>query len=174
MRRIDLEHVIRAAGAIANTQEIVIIGSQAILGSFPDAPAELTFSQEADLFPVAEPEKADLVDGSIGEKSSFHETFGYYAHGVSPETAILPKNWKTRLVKIQNENTNGITGFCLNPADLAISKLAAGRQKDLEFVRALFKHRLLKHAEVESLLGELGEKKDVVRERLARVVGMSK
>ncbi len=34
--------------------------------------------------------KADLIDGSIGELSPFHETFGYYAHGLGPETAALP------------------------------------------------------------------------------------
>jgi hypothetical protein len=31
MKRIDLEHLIRAAGSIANAGELIIIGSQAIL-----------------------------------------------------------------------------------------------------------------------------------------------
>jgi len=44
------------------------------------------------------PEKADIIDGCIGELSPFHETFGYYAHGIGPETAVLPAKWKTRLV----------------------------------------------------------------------------
>ena len=38
MKRSELEHLIRAAGSIANDAEIVIIGSQSILGQFPDAP----------------------------------------------------------------------------------------------------------------------------------------
>jgi hypothetical protein len=37
-----------------------------------------------------EAEKADKVDGAIGELSTFHETSGYYAQGVSVSTAILP------------------------------------------------------------------------------------
>lgn len=41
MRREQLEHLIRAAATIADDDEIVVIGSQAILGAFPDAPAEL-------------------------------------------------------------------------------------------------------------------------------------
>jgi hypothetical protein len=45
---------------------------------------------EADYFPVDHPERADLIDGSIGELSPFHGTFGYYAHGVGPETALRP------------------------------------------------------------------------------------
>ncbi len=169
MRRVDLEHVIRAAGSIANAHELIIIGSQAILGSFPDSPPELTVSQEADLYPADEPEKADLVDGSIGEKSPFHETFGYYAHGVGPETAVLPAKWKSRLVRVENQNTNGIAGLCLSPVDLAVSKLAAGREKDLDFVGALFRHGLLKPAQIETIFPELGrEHLDRIQPRLAR------
>jgi hypothetical protein len=40
----------------------------------------------------------------IGELSPFHETFGYYAHGVAEETALLPQGWKDRLVAVQNAN----------------------------------------------------------------------
>jgi hypothetical protein len=38
MTRSELEHLIRAAGAVADDPEIVVIGSQAVLGQFPDAP----------------------------------------------------------------------------------------------------------------------------------------
>ena len=41
MTRDQLEHVIRAAATIAVDDEIVVIGSQAILGEYPDAPEEL-------------------------------------------------------------------------------------------------------------------------------------
>lgn len=44
MTRRQLEHIIRAAAATADVHDIVVIGSQAILGTFPDAPAELTES----------------------------------------------------------------------------------------------------------------------------------
>ena len=88
-------------------------------------------SAEADTYPLDAPEKADLIDGSIGERSPFHETFGYYAHGVGPETAVLPTRWKSRCVPVQNANTHGVLALCLSSVDLAISKLAAGREKDL-------------------------------------------
>lgn len=153
--RSELEHVIRAAGAITNEREWVIVGSQAILGSFPNAPEELRVSQEVDTFPLGDSGKSDLVDRSIGEKSPFHETFGYYAHGVSPETAILPLNWKSRLVRIDTENTNGIAGLCISPLDLVVSKLAAGREKDLSFVTAMFRHKLITPDVVEQVRPEL-------------------
>jgi hypothetical protein len=35
MKRADLEHIIRAASAIAETEDTVILGSQAILGAVP-------------------------------------------------------------------------------------------------------------------------------------------
>ena len=91
MQRSDLEHLIRASGEIAGDNEIIIIGSQAILGQFPDAPARLLASMEADIFPKNKPERADNVDGAIGEGSSFHEVHGYYAQGVGEQTACYRK-----------------------------------------------------------------------------------
>lgn len=111
MRRQDLEHIIRAAAEIAKDTEIVVIGSQAILGSFPDAPDELLVSVEADVYPKNRPERAELIDGSIGEGSPFHDAVGYYAQGVDEKTAILPRGWKERLVAVRNENTRGHTGW---------------------------------------------------------------
>ena len=144
MQRSDLEHLIRASGEIAGDTEIVIIGSQAILGQFPGAPARLLASMEADLYPKNRPEAADRVDGAIGEASSFHELHGYYAQGVGTETAVLPGGWQDRLIPINNENTNGITGLCLEAHDLAVSKLIAGRIKDLEFVQVLVRHDMVR------------------------------
>jgi len=155
MKRQDLEHLIRAAGAIARTEELIIIGSQAILAMYPNAPDELLVSQEADLYPADDPSKADLIDGSIGELSPFHEQFGYYAHGVGPETAVLPKNWRSRSVKIQNSNTAGIAGICPHPADLATSKLVAGRERDLHYVRVLLQSGLVTAEQIQSSIAEL-------------------
>ena len=67
MRRSELEHLLRAAGAIAGEDEIVVIGSQAILATHPSPPPELVVSLEADVYPMRAPWKADLIDGSIGE-----------------------------------------------------------------------------------------------------------
>lgn len=117
MTRSDLEHLIRAAGSIADDSAIVVIGSQSVLGQFPDAPEALLRSAEADVFPLHNPDRADLIDGSIGEGSPFHELYGYYAQGVSEHTAILPHGWRERLVRVSNPNTRGITGLCLEVHD---------------------------------------------------------
>ncbi len=125
MKRGELEHVIRAACQIADDDELIIIGSQSILGAAPDAPASLLVSNEADVYPKNHPDRADLVDGTIGEGSPFHDTFGYYAQGVGEETAILPRGWKTRLVPVRNANTRDCTGWCLEPHDLVVAKYQA-------------------------------------------------
>ena len=142
MKRSDLEHLIRAAGAIAQDEQIVVIGSQAVLGQFPDAPSTLLGSMGADCFPLNRPERADLIDGAIGEGSGFHEQFGYYAQGVGKETATLPAAWQERLVPVTNANTGGVEGLCLEVHDLAVSKYVAGREKDLAFTSALARYRM--------------------------------
>jgi hypothetical protein len=174
MTRSNLEHIIRAAGTIADDPDIIVIGSQAVLGQFPNAIAELLVSMEADVYPKNKPELSDLIDGSIGEGSPFQREFGYYAHGVDASTATLPTGWEERLVLVTGENTRQIRGWCLEVHDLAIAKLVAGRPKDLDFLRhltqgsyaesALLKLRL----EATALESEIEK---VVRERLARLLG---
>ena len=170
MKRSELEHLIRAAGAIADDAEIVVIGSQAILGQFPHAPSPLLVSAEADLFPLHRPELADLIDGSIGEGSSFHQLFGYYAQGVGERTAVLPKGWRERLVRIANANTGGVTGLCLEVHDLAISKYVAGREKDLEFTRELARQRMTDSATLLARLKETAVAKELRTTIEARIL----
>lgn len=140
MTRAQLEHLLRAAAAVVDDDEIVVIGSQAVLGQFPEAPAEMLVSMEADLFPRNHPERSELIDGSIGELSPFHDTFGYYAEGVSPNTAKLPQGWEQRLVVVP---VGDVRGYCLEIHDLVLAKLAAGREKDYDFGRAASRHAMI-------------------------------
>ncbi|HVS66768.1 MAG TPA: DUF6036 family nucleotidyltransferase [Thermoanaerobaculia bacterium] len=142
MTREQLEHLIRAAADIADDDELIILGSQAILGQFPNAPPELCVSADLDLYPKNRPDRADLIEGSIGELSPFHETFGYYAHAAGPTTAVLPAGWQERLIAVRGPNTRGATGWCLEIHDLAISKGIAGRDKDLEYLSVLAREGL--------------------------------
>ncbi|MBC7460352.1 MAG: hypothetical protein H7287_03220, partial [Thermoleophilia bacterium] len=69
MRRDQLEHVLRAAMALSDQQDFVVIGSQAILGSVAAPPAEIMTSIEADLYPRDRPDLADNIGGAIGDGS---------------------------------------------------------------------------------------------------------
>lgn len=110
----ELEHIIRAVGAIAQMDELIIVGSQSILGQFSgiseptigtpesllNSQAVLLQSMEADVLIPESEEKTEIIEGTIGELSTFHTTFGYYAQGVGEATCTLPEGWKTRLVTI--------------------------------------------------------------------------
>lgn len=176
MNRAALEHILRAAAAIADERDFVVIGSQSVLGQFPQAPDALLVSIEVDIYARAAPAKSDLIDGAIGELSLFHQTFGYYAHGVDETTATLPAGWSDRLVPLANANTGGATGWCLEVHDLAVSKLVAGRERDLDFVRVLVRERMVDPALLEqrvTMLSHVGGAQDLGRSRLALVLRAS-
>ena len=102
--------------------------------------------------------------------SHFHETFGYYAHGVDETTATLPEGWVDRLVPVRNDNTGGATGWCLEVHDLAVSKLVAGRERDLEFVRVLLDERMVDPRVLDNRVRTLtldGQRLESVRNRVA-------
>ena len=170
MDRSALEHVLRAASAISNEREFVVIGSQAVLGQFPNAPDALLVSIEVDVYPRHAPEKSDLIDGAIGELSAFHQTFGYYAHGVDETTATLPSDWAERLVPVHNENTGGATGWCLEIHDLAISKLAAGRERDIGFLQVLVREGMVDLNVLRDRLGTLALPNDRIEAMRTRLL----
>ena len=179
MKRSDLEHILRASKGITGETEFIVIGSQSILGPHPDAPRVLRQSMEADLYPKHRPELAPQIEGSLGELSQFHQTFGYRADGVSPTTATLPPGWEMRLVKLTNDNTGGAIGWCLEPHDLAFSKLAARREKDLAFVAALLRFKLARAPRLRGLIDTTpdadlrGRLADALAICLRRVAAMS-
>lgn len=155
MQRHELEHLIRAAGAITDEYEFVVVGSQSVLGSLETPPAECLVSTEADLYPLNAEDKADLIDFNIGEGSPFHDTHGYYAQGVDSRTAVLPSGWRTRLVRLQSEGTDGRVAYCIDVLDLFLSKCVANREKDRMFNRALLAHGLVREDEALARLTEL-------------------
>ena len=124
MKRSDLEHILRASKGVTGETEFAVIGSQAILGRFPDAPRVLRQSMEADLYPRYRPELAELIEGSLGRYSQF----------------------------VSNENTGGAIGWCLDPHDLALSKLAARREKDLEYVTGLLRFKMVRPSRLQELI----------------------
>lgn len=144
MTREQLEHAIRAACDVADDDHLWVFGSQAILGSFPDAPETLRTSIEVDVQPKSRPEAVDAIDGALGELSIFHQTHGFYVHGISIASAMLPEEWQNRTVPVCDPiATHGKTGLCIEVHDLAASKLAAYREKDRDFVRLLLIEKMV-------------------------------
>ena len=173
MKREHMEHILRAVAAITFEREFIVLGSQALLAAVPNLPYPLDQSMKLDLYPANNPSAANLIDGTIGEMSPFDQTFGYYAHGVGPETAVLPRGWRLRAIAVENENTGGARGVCLSPVDLAVSKLVGGREKDLKFVAAMVEMKLATEEEIRRAAGELDEPhRGWVEARMLRMGGV--
>jgi hypothetical protein len=144
MRRDQLEHAIRTACQIIGRPEVIVVGSQSILGTFreDELPADATMSVETERL-------ADLIEGVAGEFSPFEELHGFSIDGVDLSTSALPTGWRGRLIKVQNANTAGpdgepqYTGWCLDKEDLCVAKLCAFREKDQNFVAALVRSALV-------------------------------
>ena len=147
MNRQQLAHILRAACQVVDTSEVLVLGSQSILGAFDedDLPPEATASMEADIAFLDDPDrsKADLVEGAIGEMSAFHAMNGVYAEGISIETAILPRGWRDRLHTWGLASSEPARPLFLEPHDLAIAKLARLEPKDRDFVDALIRAAML-------------------------------
>lgn len=175
MRKINLEHIIRAAADIIKDNKFYVIGSQSIFGQHPNL-EDLLFqlknegkindtdilniigSREADIIAISDNEnisKADIIDGVIGELSPYHETHGYYADGVNENTAILPYDWKQRLNEICNENTRWVKAYCLDTHDLIVAKLFANREKDINYIGSLVKAGLVDESTVHERLDKV-------------------
>jgi hypothetical protein len=93
MRRDQLEHAIRTACQIIGRPEVIVVGSQSILGTFREdqLPTDATMSVEIDILPIAddnaETERlADLIEGVAGEFSPFEELHGFSIDGVDLST----------------------------------------------------------------------------------------
>lgn len=123
MRRDQLEHAIRTACQIIQQPEVIVVGSQAILGTYDESqlPAAATMSIEVDILPIADTNEeaarlADLIEGVAGELSPFEDLHGFSIDGVD--------GWRDRLVRVQNANTaapdgqSRFTGLCLDKEDL--------------------------------------------------------
>ncbi len=73
--------------------------------------------------------------------------YGYYAHGVGPETAKAPSGWQERLVKRDVPPRAGsdatIVAWCLEVHDLVLSKCAAGRERDWDYAREALRAQIV-------------------------------
>jgi hypothetical protein len=147
MTREQLAHVLHAASRIAQDPDVLVIGSQSILGSYSEdeLPPEATGSMEVDTAFFVDPDeaKSDLVDAMIGGLSQFHNEFGYYPQGVSVNTGVFPAGWIDRLVTYETESTAPGRGLCLEPHDCVLAKLVRFEEKDQDFAAALVTEGLI-------------------------------
>ena len=171
VKQSHLAHLLRAAARIVKGEQMLVIGSQSILATYPEdeLPEVATMSMEADVAFFDDPDnmKSDIAESLLGELSMFHEAFGYYLQSVSLETAVLPDGWERRLVPFSQGNYGDADARCLEVHDLAIAKLVANRSKDREFVQAL----MTEYIALQGILTERALELDEPYEVVSRVLG---
>jgi hypothetical protein len=163
----DQEDLFRAARAVAEhfqADRVIIVGSQAILLDWPDAPEMLKNTPEIDIYPennraweAAHPgmEASEEISALFGTMSQFEDTFGFYLDGVDERTAQLPHDWmdraRTAAIDVYGRS---VTIVCPAIEDVAVSKLLRFAEKDLDFVKAcVVAGRLSVDAVLSRLLG---------------------
>lgn len=165
MRLPALKHLVEAVHALARSERICVLGSSALLGSFPElgeagGPLEISFDGDLLLEPCDE-QLAALLHEAVGEGSLFAQRSGYHADILRAEIVeSLPPGWESRLIPF-DKATHALT---LAPEDLMVVKLRAGRAKDLELCRVIFRRGLISPAIVKRRLDAtpMAEKEIVV------------
>jgi hypothetical protein len=145
MTKAKVETLLSEAARLSGESEFFVIGSQAAHASVSKPPAEVLLSRECDIYPKNRPELVSYLHEKLGPRSRFFRREGVFGDVVAPELATLPAGWETRLRPLK---AGPITGWCLEMNDLIVSKLAAGRLKDLEFVAAMIELGIAKRSSI--------------------------
>lgn len=155
---------VRAARSIARhfgTDTVYIIGSQAVLANWPDAPVAMRLSPEVDAYPgnatsweKERPgeEASEEINALFGQGSEFERTFGFYIDGVDDKTAALPADWLAR-AKTMEIDADGQIIRAISPSleDTVVAKLARLDERDRLFIEAAHAARPLDLVRIRSL-----------------------
>lgn len=151
MRKQNLFDLTQRVRAIV--QELpVIVGSQAIFAVTDFPPDLVTRSVECDyLLMVHQSDLRVQLTKELGVFSDYQVESGYFADALGLATVVLPRGWEQRLVELTNDD-HEIVAYCVEIHDVAVSKLLAGRDKDYEFLAALF---VAEYLRIETFLDRL-------------------
>lgn len=155
----DLDRAVRAVAGLLQTDEVVVVGSQALIVGRDDIDRSLRSSVEFDMYSANAArwqadnpglEASEQIAGTLGEGSDFHLRHGYFVDGVDERTATLAADWRSRAVTRQVEGIVGSTILAVAPCatDIVAAKLHRGDPKDQEFASRCMRLGLTHYAEV--------------------------
>jgi hypothetical protein len=145
MQREQFHEVLTIAARICARRELIVFGSQSVHALTESPPAEVLVSVECDLWLSDEPELSARLAAELGKDSEFAKATGVYVDPLPPELPMTPRGWEQRLVDYRLPD---VTARCLDIHDLIVTKLAAGRLKDYEFIAAVLMNKLARAEEV--------------------------
>ena len=176
MRINNVDHILRAAGEVTGQTRFVLIGSAAVIAWQRVVPPEMAMTREVDLFAMDAEDidaTSEELDGSLGQGSSFDETFGYYCDGVGAETAILPTDWMSRAMTYQSPDAPGITAIIPEPDDIALAKLCAWRPKDIDWLVAAASSAIINLDAMRARLGTMPARAGDIRTLADRLLALN-
>ena len=166
----DLKLALAECASLSGEIEFVVVGSVAIVGAHPAAPAVLRVSQDIDLFSRsgATLELNRAIYERFGPDSDFAIQHDFYIEPVGDWTVMtsLP-GWQERLVKV--DAPGGAIGWCLSPLDIAYNKAEAGREKDIAYLAELFRAGFVRPSEIKAAMDAAGTAPETVTLIDARV-----
>lgn len=159
-------------GVLGEEELPIIVGSQALFAQTDHPPLVIRESRKCDfLLFGGKSKERDRINREYGVFSPFADEHGYYADALGLASVILPDGWEQRLQPLLDASGKPVAR-CLEIYDLASSKIAAGRPKDLEFLGFGFSAELISidiFLERLSLLKPKLEN-DALKDRLNRLV----
>lgn len=142
MRKENLFDLIRRVTEISGISQPIIVGSQSLYSITDQVPQIVRGSLEADFLLAGDDSDARVVvNKELGVTSTFYDTHGYFADGLGLATVTLAPGWQDRLQPLKDDGQ--VVARCLEIHDLAVSKLIAGREKDLIFLCHLLDGRII-------------------------------
>lgn len=143
---------------ITNEKRMIIIGTQALHGVSPDMPDEIMYSREIDIILSTKASLANWISDVVGDETPFEVDRGYFIDHVRPKPGlpVFADGWESRLIK--DDSFTGCDVYFLSPADLAITKLGAGREKDIPFIKGMIDRGVVSCDEIQDLIQLIDEK----------------
>ncbi len=172
-------HVCQAACRVAGVDYVTVFGSNALL---PWLKVYLGIEDMRDFDPELvepdldlcfdDPRLNELVDGAIGEESQFHKAFGIYAHPNPMRGLFLaPPSWVGR-VRIESVGRRKV--IVPHYLDLIVSKILAGRYKDVDFADKVMSFFIVQRATVDDLIAEMKQKAPIRKEEVLDTIAADK
>ncbi len=130
-----LQHLVRAARALAEDRAILVLGSATLLALFPElgnTESPLAATYGANLCPDPFDElTGNTPDEVLDENRAYYLRHGYHADILRNSILqTLPMGWRMRLIPVPGCDA----AHALEPHDLAAVKLLVGRPKDLNLL----------------------------------------
>lgn len=174
MRKSDLFELLADISVVLGKEKPIIVGSQVFHLLSGVIPSIVERSVECDF--LFGPEQSDFrneINRLFGVASDYQNEHGMYADGLGLASVVLPDGWQDRLQTLRDESGREVA-FCVDIYDVGVSKLIAGREKDLEFLENAL---LAEHLEIAELLQRLTfathkVENDTIPDRLSRLMNL--